>query len=160
MDRTLILHWNGTRWAQVSSPNPGTRNDLTAVGATSAKNAWAVGYTDNGGGSSTLVLHWNGTKWTHPASPNGPGTDSFLSDVVATSAGNALAVGGFTSGGSGQQTLVLRWNGSAWQRVASPNPGPSGNALFGVAASSARNAWAVGNFRAGLLGLALAVHCC
>jgi len=103
-DPALERHQVGTG----IQPNPGTRNDLTAVGATSAKNAWAVGYTDNGSGNSTLVLHWNGTRWTHSASPNGPGTDSFLSDVVATSAGNALAVGGFTGGGSGQQTLVLR----------------------------------------------------
>jgi hypothetical protein len=29
--------------------------------------------------------------------------------------------------------------------VASPNPGSNGNSLFGVAATSASNAWAVGS---------------
>ena len=41
-----------------------------------------------------------------------------------------------------------------------PDLGPSGNTLYGVAASSAGNAWAVGIFRTGLTGLALTIHCC
>ena len=41
------------------------------------------------------------------------------------------------------QTLILRWNGTSWKRV--PSPTPAGGAfLLGVAAVSARNAWAVG----------------
>jgi len=44
--KTLILHWNGTRWTQVTSPSPSSAkygNDLSAVTATSASSAWAVG---------------------------------------------------------------------------------------------------------------------
>ena len=45
-----------------------------------------------------------------------------------------------------RRTLILHWNGKSWTQVPSPNPGgPShGNLLFGVTATSARNAWAVG----------------
>src|SRR2546430_11599041 len=42
-NKTLILHWNGTTWAHVPSPNPASFNNLTGVTATSASNAWAVG---------------------------------------------------------------------------------------------------------------------
>jgi hypothetical protein len=46
---SLILHWNGTKWAQVASPNPSSSsNVLNAVAASSALNAWAVGrFTDD-----------------------------------------------------------------------------------------------------------------
>jgi hypothetical protein len=64
---TLALHWNGTKWSTVSSPNPGgttSANDynyLAGVSANSATDAWAVGaYT----GRATIVLHWNGTSWS------------------------------------------------------------------------------------------------
>ena len=40
---SLILHWNGRRWARVASPSPGGENTLMAVAASSARNAWAVG---------------------------------------------------------------------------------------------------------------------
>src|SRR5438105_4684771 len=41
---TLILHWNGTAWSQIPSPNPSPgMNELFAVSADSATDAWAVG---------------------------------------------------------------------------------------------------------------------
>jgi len=43
------------------------------------------------------------------------------------------------------QQCLLRWNGTAWKQVRSPNPSPDhAQCLFGVAAASARNAWAAG----------------
>ena len=53
------------------------------------------------------------------------------------------AVGGNSAGATGQ-ALIVRWNGSSWQKVASPSPSSIGNVLSGVAATSAGNAWAVG----------------
>jgi hypothetical protein len=161
-DRTLILRWNGTRWRSVASPDPGTRDELFAVTATSQANAWAVGSTTRGGPSGALILRWNGRTWTRSRSPGGggSGSDSFLLGLAATSSSNAIAVGGFTGSGNPGRTLVLRWTGSAWRRVPSPDLGQSGNTLYAVAASSAGNAWAVGIFRTGLTGLALAIHCC
>jgi hypothetical protein len=45
---SLILHWNGTKWAQVASPSPGSGSSLYAVAASSASDIWAVGqFTDN-----------------------------------------------------------------------------------------------------------------
>jgi hypothetical protein len=60
--KTIILHWNGTAWAQVTSPTLAGGSALYAVAATSASNAWAVGGDDTPRGK-TQILHWNGTIW-------------------------------------------------------------------------------------------------
>jgi hypothetical protein len=44
-DRTLVLHWNGSDWEHIPSPNANTsRNILTSVTAISANALWAAGY--------------------------------------------------------------------------------------------------------------------
>src|SRR5262249_18000647 len=77
---SLILHWDGARWTQVPSPNPGSVQDLLfGVAATSASNAWAVGFSESGGADSdqTLIERWDGSSWTQVPSPN-PGTQNRL----------------------------------------------------------------------------------
>src|SRR5258707_4434609 len=140
--KTLILHWNGTAWKRVPSPSPPGAS-LGAVAATSAGNAWAVGYRQ---GLRTLILHWNGTKWTQVSSPR-PGLPGYLTGVSAKSTASAWAVGVYLPGTVVPQTLILHWNGARWTRVASPNPGGPAhdNSLSGVAVTSAGNAWAVGS---------------
>jgi hypothetical protein len=57
---TLALHWNGTAWKQVATPNPGgsaTANIFNGVAATSRTNIWAVGFHFNGTVNHTLALH-------------------------------------------------------------------------------------------------------
>jgi hypothetical protein len=162
---TLTLHWNGKTWTHVPSPT-GESAQLNAVTATSAGNALAVGYqyvekVYNGVSYSiqqTLILHWNGKAWATAASPN-PHTsyglwDDVLNGVSATSASNAWAVGTEeipgVSATSGSYTMILHWNGKTWARVPSPNPFcATCDSLTGVAASSAKNAWAVGTLNAG-----------
>jgi len=66
--RNLILHWDGTAWKRVPSPNPaGEESVLAGVAALSAANAWAVG---------SVILHWNGRAWKlvpNPAARSRPG---------------------------------------------------------------------------------------
>jgi hypothetical protein len=62
--RTLILHWDGTAWSQVSSPGAGPANVLNGVSADSATDAWAVGYYISKSVRYALILHWNGTAWS------------------------------------------------------------------------------------------------
>ena len=70
--KPLIVHWNGTTWSQVKSPNPGAGVDnLTGVSALSRTSAWAVGtYVVKGPTFKSLTLHWNGTAWSHVPSPS------------------------------------------------------------------------------------------
>ena len=58
---TLILHWDGTRWRQVPSPNvPVGANQLSGITAISANDIWAVGSA----GGAPLTMHWNGNAWS------------------------------------------------------------------------------------------------
>jgi hypothetical protein len=140
-----ILHWNGKTWKRVPSPSGG----LFGVAAISASNAWAVGGASTGTTGvheKTVILHWNGKTWKRVPSPN-PTVLNGLFGVAATSASNAWAVGGSTRLPSGiEKTLILHWNGTTWRQVPSPSPGSVNMNLFGVAATSARHAWAVGSY--------------
>jgi len=63
------LHWNGTKWSAVSTPNPGgngseDRSVLNSVRCTRSGNCWAVGVQQpNGQPALNQILHWNGKKW-------------------------------------------------------------------------------------------------
>jgi len=150
--RTLVERWNGTAWTRVPSPSPASSyNTLNGVAAATASDAWAVGQSSGNPADhvfQTLAEHWNGTAWTQAKTPN-PGTgDNVLSSVAATSAGNAWAVGSYDTGpGTEPRALAEHWNGTAWTRVPTPNPGIGGY-LITVAATSASNAWAVGSYSA------------
>ena len=133
--------------AAVRTGSPGTAASfavsgyLSDVAATSASNAWAVGYT----GSGTLIVRWNGTIWKRVPSPGSAG--SLLYGVAETSSRDAWAVGCTDCSGSGvSKTLILRWNGTAWKQA--PSPSFAGS-LSSVAATSASNVWAVGYTRNG-----------
>jgi hypothetical protein len=161
---TLIEHWNGTAWKTAPSPNaggPGHVNTLSAVAASSASDAWAVGYYFGRIAAQTLAVHWNGVAWQVVNSPDpaGSGHANFLASVSVTSAHDAWAVGYYEKGGI-NRTLIEHWNGTAWKTVPSPNAGPraSANALTGVAATSADNAWAVGSYSSGATGGTLIEH--
>ncbi len=150
--RTLILHWNGTKWKVVPSPNAGDAsnpNTLREVEAVSAHDIWAVGFSGTGAPNETLTLHWNGTKWKRVPSPNfgDPPFGDVLADVAAVSANDAWAVGN-TAVGVLLKGMILHWNGAKWKRVSLPGVGTS-SVIEGITAVSAKNVWAVGeeNFK-------------
>ena len=117
---TLILHWDGTSWKVVPSPNigPKTRsqsNRLLGLTANSANDIWAFGSffaADGSGHQMTLLLHWDGTSWKIAPSPN-PTKGNFLDDLlfagVTPSAGNVWIFGGEAEfqNNHGIETLAL-----------------------------------------------------
>jgi len=105
-----------------------------------------------------LLLRWNGKKWARATIPR-TAAGGVLAAVTATSASNAWAVGAANTL-SGEKTLILHWNGKQWARVASPNPqGMTAEVtLNGVAATSASNAWAVGDYATGTGDKTLILH--
>lgn len=136
-----ILHWDGTRWSIVTSPQPPNGNTyfLTSVAAVSASNIWAVGtdFYNSGEGiaNKAMIEHWDGSSWTLVS---GVGADN-LNGVTALSATNVLAVGELAG-----LSFVEKWNGTQWVRMSSPNLG-NGDALQAVAAiPTSGDVWAVG----------------
>jgi len=78
------------------------------------------------------------------------GADTLWSVAVA-SATNAFAVGNYFVGSSTQMPLIEQWNGHSWRIAKGASVGPAGGSLLGVAALSAKNAWAVGERPGGAL---------
>ena len=126
-DQTLIEQWSGGAWAIVASPNAigSLATVLQGVTCVSAAVCWSVGYDAPGVGytDQTLVEQWNGSAWAIVTSPNTSGAQTnALQGVTCVSAADCWAVGHVFNGSvSAWQTLVERWNGSAWAIVASPN---------------------------------------
>src|SRR5438552_418180 len=141
--RTLIEHWDGTRWAVVRSPNTtASINILEAVAAVSTNDVWAVGIGITGFSTTPLIEHWNGTAWSIIANPGT--TVGSLAGVAVVSANDVWAVGTGVTGDE-DSTLTLHWNGAAWSLVPSPNVGPEvDNSLAGVTAIASDNVWAAG----------------
>jgi hypothetical protein len=153
---TLILHWNGTAWSLMTSPDPSPKDSfLQGVSAAQGGGAWAVGSYLRGKTLQTLVLKWSAQAWIQvkSASPAPAGRYNLLDGVSAIGRGHAWAVGNNpdTTTGPGQ-TLALQWNGTSWPRVPSPDPGAGANELNAVSADSPTDAWAVGDSALALSG--------
>jgi hypothetical protein len=71
------------------------------------------------------------------------GVKGYLTAVAVSSAASAWAVGSKANARGVPETLIMRWTGRSWTRVPGPAT-PGGSELAGVAAVSARDAWAVG----------------
>ena len=151
---TLTLHFDGTSWHRVASPNPGNMrfSQLMSVSGTSSTDVWAVGLHVTTSGVRTLAEHWDGTSWKKVACPGGP--TSVFRDVSALSGTDAWAVGA-----TGPDVLIEHWDGTRWQVVASPNPGlTKGGELEGVSALSTTDVWATGEYGVDTGQLTLVEH--
>jgi len=147
--RTLVLHWDGRRWAIIASPNAGPGdNSLVSVAAVSARDVWAVGYRDASGVFRSLVEHWDGDRWTVVRLPRLGALGNGLNAVGAAASGAVWAVGGSAMARGPSQPLVLRLDGPSWSSVRAPESVHSAT-LNGVAAWSDSGAWVVGATRSG-----------
>ena len=150
VDDTLIMHWNGTAWSHVSSPDPSANLNLLSGITASSTGAWAVGSYAKNSDYDTLILRWNGTTWSQVSSPNAGSSANVLFGVAELSTGRPWAVGGYCAAGCGSlssttHTLTMRWNGTRWSIVTSPNLGASTD-LNDVTAVSGKNSWAAGYY--------------
>lgn len=160
-EQMLTMHWDGSDWTIIPSPNPGSSyNILRGVTAVSTDDVWAVGYYDAGSNpDQTMILHWNGSQWEIVPSANAPTGFSLLYSVDASASGDVWAVGYNSNPPGGQvRTLVQHWDGTSWTLVNSPNPGSNYNSLTGVSVVSANDVWAVGNSNSGSGSQTMTLH--
>lgn len=142
---TLMLHWNGSTWSQVTAPDVGEIADLQVIAPndiwTSGSNplhwdgtAWQVVTapaaiakmsalaSDNiwALGQDTSVLHWDGITWTLVPSPDVSGLPNpNLTDIYAVSDNDIWIVGWFSPGSVGWYPIIEHWNGVLWEWITS-----------------------------------------
>ena len=153
-DDTLTIHWDGTEWSVVPSPNVGTgTNDLKGVSAISSNDVWAVGYyhLEPAGGYYALIEHWDGTAWSVVPSPDpNPGAHPLvLNAVAAISSNDVWAVGYYSPYSTG--ALLEHWDGDEWSVAPGPEVTVGYNILQAVAAVASDDVWAVGSSSDGTL---------
>ena len=159
----VILHYNGSGWTQIMTPTVGTAN---AVWGTSPTNVYVAG---GDGGTSGYILHYNGSTWTFVGAPltsravevsgltandiwavdlyaahHFNGTTWSATTLTTTQLLWAVWLGAPNDGWAvGDDFRLYRFNGSAWQQVASPISG--GNSVAAAVWGRAPNdVWAVG----------------
>lgn len=157
---TLAMHWNGSGWAQVATPNVGSgANQLNGVLALAPNNVWAVGFSTpvpppQEAATLTLIEHYDGTSWSVVPSPNvGPDSEfqsNRLFGLTANSPTDIWAFGSFfASNGSGEQrTLLLHWSGTSWSVAPSPDPTRNGflsDLLFAGVTPAPGDVWIFGD---------------
>jgi hypothetical protein len=148
---TLTMHYDGSVWEVVPSPNPvpdpnpggyDPSNELYGVHALAADDVWAVGHTFTVTGEQTLALHWDGTEWTDVPTPH-PTRYSRLRSIDAAAADDIWAVGEIDRHGL-QRTLMQHFDGTSWETVRSPNAGISVDYVTSVSVAASDDVWAVG----------------
>ncbi|MEP6993178.1 MAG: hypothetical protein ABI968_01560 [Acidobacteriota bacterium] len=145
--QSLILHWDGVEWTDMSTPDPGLAGWLNGIEVVSPNDVWAVGWNSVDFVQVNLIKHWDGTSWSVVDAPNVGNFVNQLESVSASSPNDVWAVGfhlDVIGVDQPNQTSVLHWNGTAWSVVPSPNRTQLNNYLFDVVGLSAGNAWAVG----------------
>ncbi|MBV9208895.1 MAG: hypothetical protein JO037_26590 [Actinobacteria bacterium] len=144
--KVLIDHWDGTAWSQVATPaTPQNTALLSAVSASSATDAWAVGRTQsNRSNFLGLALHWDGTAWSVSSSFTAA-LGAFATGVADISPADAYAVGNNSSIPRGH---LAHWDGTAWSSVTVPLPpnAPTNTTLDAISADGPDDVWAVGTF--------------
>jgi hypothetical protein len=156
-----ILHWNGSSWALVPSPNT---NFFGGIWGSGPNDVWAFA-------AQSSVVHWDGVAWTAvditPAdlyqathawgSGAGDiwvaalGSDGLRYDgktwrslCNASSCPDAFAFWGTSASdvwAVGHGGLVTHWNGTTWTKLQAPTP----QDLSAAWGSSSSDVWAVGD---------------
>ena len=154
--RTLTMHWDGTAWTVVDSPNPGsipscsganTGNFINAVSMVASNDVWAVGFSFTCSGPlKPMALHWDGVQWNVVPTPKLISVDNAaLNGVLAFASDNVYAVGYHPASNGAVKTLIEHWDGTSWKVMPSPNATQTGNFLWGLSATSPTDIWAVGD---------------
>jgi hypothetical protein len=106
------LHWDGTAWSSVSSPDPGsTATYLNAVAMAAGNDVWAVGSASNDGTTYfNPVLHWNGSAWATVSVPNPGDSDNTLRALARIDATNVWTVGTFQNSGEAAHTQIQQYS--------------------------------------------------
>lgn len=144
---SLTMHWNGSVWTIVPSPNLEFGVRLQGVKDISMNDVWAVGWSGSAGGfdDKDVAMHWDGSSWTIVPTPQ-PGGDQIdrLFAVDAAGPNDVWAVGLYSPNPVVEDhSLILHWDGASWSVV--PHDCDTYGGLTGLAVVSANDVWATGD---------------
>jgi Phosphoesterase family len=146
--QTLALHYNGTSWSRVRTPDVGPEaNSLYGVAALPDGTAWATGiYTQASGYTGrALTMHWNGSKWTTVPAANPGAAEDMLYSVTGVSDSDVWAVGTQGNNAGFFFPLIEHWDGSRWTAVPIVGlPRGTHGILTEVTSSPGAGVWATG----------------
>ncbi len=127
-------------------PDGAASTGLAAISFDSPDDGWAVGPQPYPPAATLAAWHWTGGAWHAVAVPSA-GQRANLYAVAALAPDDAWAVG-FSADSTDpneDRTLILHWDGHAWQIVAIPGPGSQGT-LRALAATGPGDVWAAGSY--------------
>jgi hypothetical protein len=99
---TYVVHYDGTAWSHVPTPEPGIVRRLFDVHALAPDDVWALGQYLDGLGYHPYAIHFDGVGWTLMDLPDGAG-----GSLHAFGTNDVYAVGGG----------VFRYDGAGWTWV-------------------------------------------
>jgi len=135
LSQSTLVHWNGKAWTLSTAAPAGVT--LTSVATSSAKLAYATGFsTTTGGGYRSVLMMFNGTKWSTVQLAKSLGHAELL---AVTMHGTSAWVIGVTA----TRPEILHSAGGGWKAEDSPG---KDYRLFAISAGSASRASAVGYY--------------
>jgi hypothetical protein len=138
---TLSIHWDGSAWARVKSPNPKPIDYFRGVSVSSPTEIWAGGYKMPGRYSNprALVATNDGHGWTVIPTDTLPSTFVYAVDAVSS---DEVWIGGAERPPDfGSNPTVDIWDGTGWTVIDQPTLTGSIN---GIASPASGKLWAVG----------------
>lgn len=154
--RSVLEHWDGTGWNEISvpltvAPSVGTEA-IADVAVGPDGSVWLAGSRWKGFGEAEVarggvVLRLQTIKWTRLPAPPGPGG---VARIVPAADGTAWAIGAPVVGQpvvAERPTVLFRWDGAAWHRASSfeGDETPSG-----IVSAAGGGVWAAGARRGGV----------
>lgn len=155
----LVMRRHNNAWDMVSTPalrpqtffpygpRGGFAEDVAGV---SDNDIWVVG-SAAGWGDGTLTsipmaLHWDGATWTDVEVPAVGDRSHTLTAVSASASNNVWAIGMWRDLSNSFKSLIMRWNGTSWQRIANLGEGLGGGTTGAVVAFAPNDVWVSGLF--------------
>jgi hypothetical protein len=149
--QTLALHYNGTSWTRVTTPDHGPEaNSLYGLAVLPDGSAWATGiYTQSDGfAGRALTMHWNGKRWAIVPAANPGSAEDMLYSAAAVSDSDVRAVGTYGDAAGHFFPLIEHWTGHRWSAVGIAGLRRAHGILTSVTTARGR-VWATGQLSGG-----------
>ncbi|MDQ3706920.1 MAG: S-layer homology domain-containing protein [Chloroflexota bacterium] len=134
---TLAIHWDGSQWSTVSTPNAANgRGHLLDVTGSSSNDVWAAGWSAEDECGEELLLHWNGSQWQVASKPSPCEGTTIYHKALAPGPGHLWLAGIQGVPGGEPEWFVVNWPTTESSR---------GRArINGLGSSSPNDVWVVG----------------